>query len=130
MTIRDIGLGIKALLDWIGRFFQDWQDVLIWQTNWLDANILHVLMSLGVYCLIPMSIWAVITDSLQHRRKLKDDEQYREKWELAQQLRAEEIRLRAEENRAKDRRALKFLFGFLILFVAFLFYIGSQEPQL
>ena len=87
-------------------------------------------MSLGVYCLIPMSIWAAITDSLQHRRKLKDDEQYREKWELAQQLRAEEIRLQAEENRAKDRRALKFLFGFLILFVAFVFYIVSQEPQL
>jgi len=126
MTIRDIGLGIKTLLEWIGSFFQDWRDVLIWQTNWLDANILHVLMSLGLYCLIPVGTWGVITESLQHRRKLKDDEQYREKWELEQQLRVKEYK----ENRAKSIRVVIYLFLFIIvLFTSLILYDSWQRSH-
>ena len=137
MSVRDIGLWIKAFLEWIGGllewvqgFFSDWVHVLLWQTNWLDANVLHVLMSLGLYYLIPLGIWQAITEHLQHRRKLKEDKDYREQWELEQQLRAKEYAKNYKENRAKEIRSLKFLFLFtIVLFTSFFLYASWEQSH-
>ncbi|MAI52340.1 MAG: hypothetical protein CML80_05550 [Rhodobiaceae bacterium] len=109
MTLREFGYSLErwgvSLLEW----FTEYLRVFFWQTSWLDASLFMLFwVIIGYFIVInllatKLSRW--LKDHLEHRKKYKEDSEYRQEYDAEQK----------KQKQEQDRNSA--IMGFLVLAV-------------
>jgi hypothetical protein len=139
MTVRElfssIGAWLEQTVKQICYYLADVLELIFFQKNWLDASLLAAISALVFYGWVFAALYNLITETSEHRKKYKEDANYREDYD-------EKIKREAIEREEQFKRDYppfaelplpkKILYGFvyflfgcvaLLLISAFFFWL-------
>ena len=131
MTVRELFNSIGVWLEHtftqtVIPYIREVLEVLLFQKNWLDASLVSVISVIVIYGWVLGSLYNFITETLEHRKRYREDADYREEFdELARnRVMWEENRIENEKKELaeapfyKRHQFLLFFLGWLILVIA------------
>ena len=128
MTVRDLFNSIGVWLEHtftqtVIPYVREVFEVLLFQKNWLDASLVSVISVIVIYGWVLGSLYNFITETLEHRKRYREDADYREYYD--EKMAREEVERKERFEREHPPFAKKSpiqKFGYVVGFMYLAFF--------